>query len=144
MYFFGHRECCGLDKEILYRAIGQLICQGVDTFYVGNQGNFDAMVYSCLNQLRKTDPNIHVSVVLAYLPTGKRGWDDFSDTMYPEGIEIGPQRFAVERRNRWLVDHADYCLCYVTHTWGGAYKFAHLAKLRGKHVVNLGSRDIKL
>lgn len=73
--FFGHRECYGLDKQILQDAIKRLILQGVDTFYVGNQGQFDAMVYRCLKQFRKQYPHIRVAVVLAYLPTEKREYD---------------------------------------------------------------------
>ena len=135
--FFGHRECYGLDKQILQDAIKRLILQGVDTFYVGNQGQFDAMVYRCLKQFRKQYPHIRVAVVLAYLPTEKREYDQLLDAMYPE-IE-GPPRFAIERRNRWMLDHAQYCLCYIDHTWGGAYKFACFARQRNLTVLNLGS-----
>ncbi|MGM9601317.1 MAG: hypothetical protein ACI3W5_07010 [Faecousia sp.] len=137
--FFGHRECYGLDVGVLKAAIEDLIQQGVDTFYVGNQGDFDSMVYRCLKQLRLAYPHIHVSVVLAYLPTGKRE-EDMSDTMYPE-IE-GHPRFAIERRNRWMIDASDCCLCYINHTWGGAYKFARQAKRRNLTILNLGNAAI--
>ena len=63
--FFGHRECYGLDLQVLMDAIKDLICKDVDTFYVGDQGRFDTMVYSCLKQLRKTHLRIQISVVLA-------------------------------------------------------------------------------
>ena len=138
--FFGHRECFGLDGQVLLRAIENLIRQGVDTFYVGNQGQFDSIVYSCLKQLRKEHPHIRVCVVLAYLPTEKNEYDDMTDTMYPE-IE-GHPKFAIERRNRWMIDYSDFLLCYINHTWGGAYKFAKLAKRRGKTVINLGNTEI--
>jgi len=139
--FFGHRDCYGLEREVLYGAIEGLILQGVNIFYVGNQGGFDGMVYSCLKQLRKAYPHIRVAVVLAYLPAQKREGEDMSDTMYPQ-IE-GHPKYAIERRNQWMIDVSDYCLCYITHTWGGAYKFAQLAKKQGKHLVNL-STGIKL
>ncbi len=138
--FFGRRECYGLDSQVLKQAIEELIAMGVDTFYVGNQGQFDSAVYSCLKQLRKEHPHISVCVVLAYLPTEKNGYDDMADTMYPE-IE-GHPKFAIERRNRWMIDHSDYLLCYINHTWGGAYKFAKLAKHRGKTVINIGNAEI--
>ena len=95
------------------------------------------MVYHCLKQFRKQYPHIRVAVVLAYLPTEKREYDELLDAMYPE-IE-GPPRFSIERRNRWMLDHSQYCLCYIDHTWGGAYKFACLAKQRNLTVLNLGS-----
>lgn len=138
--FFGHRECYGLDSRVLQQAIKELIVQGVDTFYVGNQGQFDSAVYSCLKQLRKEHPHIRVCIVLAYLPTGKNEYDDMVDTMYPE-IE-GHPKFAIERRNRWMIDNSDFLFCYINHTWGGAYKFAELAKQRGKTVINLGNTEI--
>lgn len=138
--FFGHRECYGLDSRVLKQAIEDLIHNDVDTFYVGNQGQFDGAVYSCLKPLRKEHPHIHVCVVLAYLPTENSEYDDMTDTMYPE-IE-GHPKFAIERRNRWMIEASDYCLCYISHTWGGAYKFAQLAKRCGKTVINLGNAEI--
>ena len=140
--FFGHRECYSLDEQVLIDAIEDLIRNGVDTFYVGNQGQFDSAVYTCLNQLRIRHPQIRVCVVLAYLPTAKNECDDPADTMYPE-IE-GHPKFAIERRNRWMIDHSDFLLCHINHTWGGAYKFARLAKRRGKTVINLGNPNIEL
>ena len=50
--FFGHRECYSLDEQALTDTIEDLIRKGVDTFYVGNQGQFDSTVYACLKQLR--------------------------------------------------------------------------------------------
>lgn len=140
--FFGHRECYGLDMRVLQLAIEELISKGVDTFYVGNQGQFDGMVYSCLKQLQKGHPHIRVCIVLAYLPTEKYECDDMTDTMYPE-IESHP-KFAIERRNRWMIEHADYCICYINHTWGGAYKFAKLAKRCGRTVINIGNASIEM
>jgi hypothetical protein len=61
--------------------------------------------------------------------------------MYPEGIEIGPRRFLIERRNKWMIEQANggYCVCLIGHRWGGAYKFAKRAKSQGLTIVNLGS-----
>ena len=39
--FFGHRDCYSLDEQVLIDAIEDLIRKGVDTFYVGNQGQFE-------------------------------------------------------------------------------------------------------
>ena len=140
--FFGHSECYGLDAAVLRSAIEKLINQGVDEFLVGNQGQFDGMVHSCLKSLRAQYPDIRYSVVLAYLPTKKAEWEDMSDTMYPEGMEEVHPKFAIERRNRYLIDSADICLCYVNHTFGGAYKFARIAKKSGLQILNLGSTEL--
>ena len=138
--FFGHRECYGLDDKVLRETVEKLIGQGVDTFHVGNQGQFDSAVYSCLKQLRKDYQHIRVCVVLAYLPAEKAEGQDLVDTMYPE-IE-GHPKFAIERRNRWMLQSSDYCICYINHTWGCAYKFARLAKRCCKEVINIGSVEL--
>ncbi len=138
--FFGHRECYGLDTTVLQAAIEDLIQSGVDTFYVGHQGSFDDAVLSCLRRLQNIYPQIRFSVVLAYLPQKVSAYDRYADcSIYPEGLEIGPPRFAIERRNKWMIAHSDVCLCWINFTWGGAYKFARLAKRHGLRVRNFGS-----
>lgn len=137
--FFGHRECYDLEAAVLRNAIEDLIAQGISEFLVGHQGQFDAMVRHCLRALQKQYPHIRYSVVLAYFPTEKSLWEDMTDTMYPEGLEGVHPKFAVEWRNRYLVDSADLCLCYINRTFGGAYKFARIAKKKGLTVINLGS-----
>lgn len=142
--FFGHRECPELSKERLYIEIEKLISQGVYTFYVGNNGQFDAHVRRILRQLQSVYPFIKYAVVLAYLPTETSANENYTDTLYPEGMEEGPPRFAIERRNKWMLNEADYVICYVRYAWGGAYKFSSLAKRRGKNVINLCDAGIPL
>ena len=141
--FFGHSECYGLDAAALRSAIEDLINRGVTEFLVGHQGQFDGMVHSCLVQLKKVHPHIRFSVVLAYMPTQKTENDLYAGcSIYPEGMELGPPRFAIERRNKWMIEQSGYCLCYVNRTWGGAYKFARMAKRRGLTVINLGNAKL--
>ena len=138
--FFGHRECYGLEEAAVLCAIRSVIQKGADTFYVGNQGQFDRLVCRCLSKLKKEYPHIQWMVVLAYLPTTGEDIEAF-DTIYPE-IEEGPPRFAIARRNRWMVAHADFCICYIKHTWGGAYQFASLAKRKGLRTINLADSNL--
>lgn len=141
--FFGHSDCYGLDEKILESAIEEIILKGVDTFYVGHQGDFDCMALKALKTLKEKHPNITYMVVLAYIPTYKPEYDLYHGcSMYPEGLEIGPPRFAIERRNKWLIDCADYCIAYINHSWGGAYKFAKRAKRKGIDISNIGSLDL--
>ena len=137
--FFGHSECYGLNVAMLQSTIEDLIKQGVTEFLVGNQGQFDAMVRNCLKSLQQQYPDIRYTVVLAYLPKEKGEFEDFSDTMYPEGIECVHPKFAIDWRNRYLISASDVCLCFINKTFGGAYKFAHMAKTRGLTVINLGN-----
>lgn len=141
--FFGHRLCPATLEAELRSVLRDLIeCHGVDTFYVGNQGAFDGMALAVLRELAHLYPQITYTVVLAYLPSpqinGQSSRLDFSNnTIYPEGIETVPQRFAIDWRNRWLLKQADYVVTYVTHSWGGAAKFAGKAKQMRKVVIEL-------
>lgn len=141
--FFGHRDCYGLEETVLMQSIRRLVEKGVDKFYVGHQGQFDNMVFRCLSAIRACYPHISVFVVLAYLPLQPSLDDRYHGySILPEGIEIGLPRFAIERRNRWMLERADYCLCYIHRARGGAYKFAKQAKQRGLVVINLGSLSL--
>ena len=129
-------------KQLCGRPLWTSLHGGVDTFYVGNQGQFDALVRIVLRQLQKDYPHIRYSVVLAYLPAEKREYEDMSDTIYPEGQKAGPPKFAIHRRNQWMLNRADYCVGYINCTWSGAYTFARTAKHREKTVINLGSTQL--
>lgn len=136
--FFGHRDCPETIKPRLREVLVDLIInQEVGTFYVGNQGRFDGIVRGVLRELEKEYPEIHYAVVLAYLPGKKNKYDDYSDTMLPEGIEAVHPRYAVEWRNRWMLQRTDFVVTYIAHSWGGAAKFAEKAKREGKTVINL-------
>lgn len=135
--FFGHRNCYELDRDMLRIEIESLIREGADVFYVGNQGEFDRCAYSVLTKLKGKYPYINVNVVLAYLP-GKGKYDKFlEDTIYPEGLEYTHPRFAIDRRNLWMLDNSEYVICYIRHGWGGAAKYVQKARRQGKCVIAL-------
>ena len=134
--FFGHRDCPSSIKGKLHKEIDRLICNhGVDTFYVGTHGNFDRMAYAALVELRKRYQHIKVYRVLAYMP--KPGDNDTADTIVPEGIENTYPRYAIVHRNNWMIDHSDYVIAYVTHTFGGAYQAVERAKKKGKILIKI-------
>ena len=42
------------------------------------------------------------------------------ETVYPEGLETVPKRFAIFRRNDRMLKQADVVVVYVTHRTGGS------------------------
>ena len=112
-------------------------CCGVDMFYVGRQGRFDAYVRSALKELQAKYPHIRYAVVLAYVPGENKTQEDYGDTVLPEGIEAIHPRFAVSWANNWMLQRADYVVTYITHSWGGAAQFAEKAARQGKQVINI-------
>ncbi len=136
--FFGHRDTPKETEPTLRMALVDLIeKKNSNLFYVGNQGNFDAMVRRQLEDLAQTYP-ITYKIVLAYMP----GINDEPDehTVLPEGLETVPRRFAISRRNKWMLDQADTVVTYVTHPSSGAYQMKETAVNKGKTVIELSLR----
>ena len=134
--FFGHHDCPEHIRPKLREAIIELILnENVDMFYVGNHGHFDSLMHSILRELQTAYPQIGYAVVLAYMPGKPAEGEYYLDTMLPEGIERVPKRFAISWRNNWMLEHSDYVVAYVTHSWGGAAQFVEKAKKRGRKVI---------
>ena len=137
--FFGHRSTPLNLKESIKEKITELIEQhGVELFYVGNHGQFDSMTLSSLKELAKIYPHIKYYIVLAYYPKEKSPEEN---TLFPEGIELCHPKFAIEFRNKWMLERSDFVISYITHSWGGAYKFCEKAKNKGKIVINIKSAE---
>lgn len=138
--FFGHKDTPESIRPLLESAVKQIIAQYPDvTFYVGHNGNFDRMVLSVLKSLSENFPTISYAVILVYLPTSKSAEFNNLPTIYPEGIECVPKKYAISYRNDCMVKKADMVICYITHNYGGAAKFVEKAESKGKTVYNIAN-----
>ena len=135
--FFGHKDTPKEIEPTLRSTLIDLIeNKNVNVFYVGNNGNFDTMVRRQLEDLSHTYP-VTYSVVLAYLPTEKNKYNNLTNTIYPEGLETFSKRFAISRRNKWMIQQSDIVVTYVTHSFGGAAQFKDVAKRMNKLTIEL-------
>ena len=138
--FFGHRNVPNEIEPTLRSTLVDLIeNHGADLFYVGNHGEFDAMVRRVLRELSAKYP-IKYHVVLAYMPEKRDEFrsEDYSDTILPEGLEDVPKRFAINYRNKWMIERSDCVVTYVVRDVGsGAAKFKKLAEKKGRKVLCL-------
>lgn len=138
--FFGHHDCPSSVKPRLQTILIDLIeNSGVDTFYVGNQGTFDAIVRTVLSEVKQIYPHIHYTIVLAYMPqhSSTLGKAYEANTILPEGIENVPRRFAIVWRNKWMLRQAEYVVAYVIHSVGRAARFVEMAQKQGKRVIHI-------
>ncbi len=132
--FFGHKDTPDAIYPVLEKTISETIQKYPDIkFYVGHNGHFDGLARRALKKL-----SARYTVVLAYLPARRdevlfRG----EDTLYPEGLETVPKRYAISHRNKWLVNNSDMVIAYITHTASRAAEFVEYAEHRGKPVVNI-------
>lgn len=136
--FFGHRDCPETIRPLLRKTLESLIEHQVDTFYIGNQGRFDAIVRTELENLIQQYPHIRYAIVFAYMPNKKLKIPS-THTLLPEGIESVPPRFAISWRNNWMLHQAQYVICYVTHPGSGAARWYQKAKSSKRTVQNIAS-----
>ena len=136
--FFGHREVTHNIRDKLTAVIEKLITEeNVTEFYVGNQGQFDSMVYSVLKEIKEKYPHIRYTVVLAYMP------DEYikdvygNDTLFPDGLENTPKKFAISKRNDWMIQQSGFAVCYVHKITGGAAKFREKAEKKGLRIIDV-------
>ena len=142
--FFWHRFV-PKEKEPTLRSTLIVLIENhsVDLFYVGNHGDFDAMVRRTLRELSARYP-IRYHVVLAYMPEKRDEYQlsDYFDTILPDGIETAPKRFAITYRNKWMIEQSDFVVTYIVHdAASGAAQFKKLAERTEKTVIELSSEE---
>lgn len=115
-----------------------LIEGGADTFYLGGYGDFDGMAASAVRRQKETYPHIESVLVLAYLNTD-RGADGYDATVYPP-LEKVPRRYAIVKRNEWMVSVSDVVISGVKHGWGGAAKTLEFARRKRKVIFQFPYR----
>lgn len=139
--FFGHREILNDIIEPLRQAIQTAITEyGATSFWVGGYGQFDYCAESNIRRLKKEFPEISLQLIVAYLPTGDNIPENTYDSIvYPEGLELVPKRFAISRRNQWIIKNCDMVIAYINHSYGGAYSAYKAARRKGIRITNIGS-----
>lgn len=132
--FFGHRDTEKEIEPIIKSTLIELIEKnGVDTFYVGNNGNFDIMVKSLLGELKSIYPQINYFIVYAYAKSYKQ--EDLSNAIYP--VFLKKTLSQIPKRNEWMIERNDYVITYVSKAFGGAARFKRLSERKGKRVIEL-------
>ena len=143
--FFGRRNTPDSVQPILKKTLIQLIVnEDADTFYVGNEGSFDRMVYGTLKELRKIYPFIEYKVVLAYLTKRKSDYYTVepADTLFPDELLKTPLKFAVSKRNEIMLKLADTVVMYACMS-GNTWNLKAAAEDKGKRIINLYNADRK-
>ncbi len=141
--FAGHANICNQDKikEKLKKEIINLIENyDVTEFYNGGKGDFDWLCAQCVDKLRKDYPFIKSYLILAYMPKemdkNESALALFDSTLYPS-IEKTPRRFAIVKRNEWMINNADFLIAYVEYSWVGAAKTLEYAQRKHIQITNI-------
>ncbi len=125
-------------KSILKKQLENNIQSDKPTIcYLGGYGDFDNLCALLCKELKETYNNIEIVYVSPYI-TSKQlqnpNWFDYS--IYPP-IENTPLKFAISKRNEWMINKSDLVIVYVDHNFGGAYKSLQTAKRKKKKIINI-------
>ena len=138
--FIGHRDCQGIDREQVTREIERLVQKGVTTFLSGGMGTFDRLCEYTVEQLKLKYPHIRLFVIMPYPTFHPAHVEDTSCLVLPEGFEQYHPKAAIGKRNRYMVDHASYAICFVRYSWGGAAKTLQYAKRKNLLCVSINEK----
>ena len=139
--FCGHSNLSYEEEKALFPLIcteaEKLIKNGADTFLCGGYGSFDRLCATAVKELKGKYPHTTSILVIPYI---NRTYDenlyDFSE--YPP-LEKVPPRFAISKRNEYMVQKSDAVIAYVKYSFGGASTTLSYAKRKKKEIILLSS-----
>lgn len=112
--------------------------------YLGGYGDFDLICASACRELKIEYDRIELVYVSPYMTQSEQAkikslldMGLYDASVYPP-LESVPPKFAISKRNEWMMTNADVVIAYVNHSSGGAYRSLKVAKAKGKIIVNLG------
>ena len=133
--FSGHRklpsEQLGEIRERLRTEVIRLINVGVNTFYNGFASGFDTIAALTVNELKNEYQHIKLILVLPYRQEINIQFDEC--ICLAEKYRKG----CFHIRNRYLVEHSKYCICYLTEDKGGTAYTVNYAKRQGSTIYNI-------
>ena len=107
-------------------------------FYCGGYGDFDQHCVSVCQQLKDQNLKCEIVFITPYItPCQQKKLNNLLETnrydsiIYPP-IESVPPRFAIPKRNEWMIEKSDLIIAYVSQKFGGAYKSLEYARRKKK------------
>ena len=111
-------------------------------FYLGGYGDFDSFCLRSLRELKKEFQDIELIFITPYIDKNysrlKFAKYHYDDIIFPP-LESVPRKFAILKRNEWMVEEADLVIAYVKYSWGGAAKTLEYANRKKKQIINLAT-----
>ena len=142
--FCGHRDFVeSTDIEKRLAALIEKYARESDRliFYNGGYGNFDYFAAKCVQRLQERYSNIRNCLILPYIDQTfldriEIFKNHFDETIYPP-LETIPRKYAIIRRNEWMIDSADIIIAYVKYSWGGAARTLEYAQRKKKNIIQI-------
>lgn len=144
--FTGHAFICSQDnvKEMVKQLLSSNInSEELITCYLGGYGDFDKICAYACRDLKQEYERVEVVYVAPYIGLREQKKFDemkrsgFYDAVVYPPIESVPPKFAILKRNEWMMVNADLIIAYVERSYGGAYSALQIAKRKNKKIINV-------
>ena len=129
--FFGHRDAPYVLKSKVKKTILELKSNDIELFYVGNNGNFDLLVQEVLEEL-----GVEYQIVLSRINEEAISGNQ-ENTFFPEGLEFALPKFAISKRNEWLLKNSSIVISYCKNSYSNVYKWLEKARKIGLDIISL-------
>ena len=106
-------------------------------------GDFDDLCARVCRLIKEERENCEIVFVTPYIIVGQQekiknrmSLELYDSIVYPP-LEKTPLKFAISKRNEWMIDQSDFVIAYVEHSFGGAYQSLNYARRKKKQIVQL-------
>ena len=59
------------------------------------------------------------------------------ETLFPEELDKTPSRYAISKRNNWLIKNSQCLITYTKRKFSNCYKLIETASKRGLKIINI-------
>lgn len=142
--FCGHGNAVITPEEHkkLVGILFDILCETSDTtFYLGDYGVFDIHCNKTLKELQKEFPLLKRVFVTPYLDEKyiKKRAGEYDETLYPFSEKV-PPKFAIEKRNEYMIRCANLVIVYKKREWGGAANALAYAQKKRIRYINIAEQ----
>lgn len=147
--FTGHKilSATKIEKitDNLERELESLIDRGVSDFISGGALGFDQIAASLI--IAKKEMGKDIRLIFALPCTNQdAAWNEKQRTLYQNLLSEADEiiyvtekynPFCMKRRNRYMVDHSNVCICALLREKSGTGQTVAYARKKGLHIVNV-------
>lgn len=150
--FTGHRAIPDDMTNYLFKrvkdGVNYLYPHGIRTFLTGGAIGFDTLAAKAVIECRNVIKDIRLILVIPCRDQ-TRAWKqadietyEYIKELVDEVICLSEHYYngCMHRRNRYLIDNSNACICFLTRTSGGTAYTVRYAKDQGLSVFNLAQR----
>ena len=152
--FTGHRMIPAADLPdimlVTARAVAEAWSAGYRTFICGGARGFDTVAAQEVLRFRTVHPEISLVIAVPCSAQADR-WPVKDKQIYRSVLEQADHVIVLseiyytgcmQSRNRFMVDNASLCLCYMTRFEGGTWSTVRYALHQGVMLKNLAMHDV--